>query len=120
MLARISSSCEFAREVVNVGPCDGAGDCRLENLRQPAASSEPCESALDEPTARRDFEAFGGVGSIDDFELPLSHAFEGCVQLWASIAAVGENVPQPRIKESDRSEREGTGVAVLNIGGMHD
>ena len=101
-------------------PCDGALDRGLEIFRQSAASSKPGERALDDPTTWRDLEPHCDVGSFDDLDLPSPHSFERGAQFAASIAAVGEDMPQPRIERTDRSQRKGAAVAVLDISGVHD
>ena len=48
------------------------GDGFLPILGEPAASSEPCEGALDDPSAGDQFEPLRGVGTLDDFQCPLA------------------------------------------------
>jgi hypothetical protein len=56
----------------NPGRCAGNG--RFEVLGQSAASSEPGECALDEPSSRQNFETIGAIRTLDDFEghLPIA------------------------------------------------
>jgi hypothetical protein len=53
-------------------PGDSTCDGGLKVLGEPAASIEPCERSLDNPSARRNLEAFRGIGSFDDFKGPGS------------------------------------------------
>ena len=60
----ISIFCEAAGQELDVGdedPCDSGFDELFEILGEPAIASQPCEGALHDPTARDDFETFGGV-----------------------------------------------------------
>ena len=115
----ISSSCEPAgdgSDVSDEDPGDGAGDCRLEVFGEPAASAEPCECAFDDPSARKHFEALRLVGTLDDLDGPSPKCGERSAQLFAGIAAVGEDVTQPRIERTDRSQDADSAVAILDIG----
>jgi hypothetical protein len=44
----------------------------FEVLGETAVSVEPCQGAFDDPAAGQEFEALGGIGSLDDFERPLA------------------------------------------------
>ena len=94
-------------------------DGGLEVFCQPAAPTEPCEGALDDPAARQKFEAFGGIGTLDDFER-LDR---------------GASRPRPASSRHNRHRRRygaatdsacGSGdhtsraVAILNVGVMHE
>ena len=70
------------------GTCDGG----LEVLGKPAASIEPCERSLDNPSTRQNLEAFRGIGSFDDFKGPGPEFGQGVFQLVARIGAVSEDV----------------------------
>ena len=73
---------------------------------------------LDDPTAGDDFEAFGGIGVLDDFEAPLSEAAKGVAELLAGITTIGEQVAQPRELGDDACEHKRRAVAILDIGGV--
>ena len=83
-------------------PGDGALDGGFEVLREAPASAEPGEGSFDHPSAGQQLESLGGVGAFDDFEGPLTERIHGVAQFIASIAAVGEDVAQPRIERTDR------------------
>ena len=63
-------------------PSNGAGDGRLEILRQSTTATEPCESSFDDPSARQNFEALRGVGAFDDFDRPFTYGFNA----WRSFS----------------------------------
>ena len=91
----ISCLCDPASEELHGGDehsCGGRGDGLLEVLGETAVPIEPCERALDDPAARREFEAFGDVGTFDDFDGPLADPAESIAKLVASVAAIGEQV----------------------------
>lgn len=75
----------------------GAGDGCLEVLGEPATTPEPGESSLDDPSSRQDLETFGRVGALDDFDGPCAEIGQSLRQLFSGIAAVGEQVAQPRV-----------------------
>ena len=92
--------CDASGEQADVGyEGHGGGRCGgfLPILRQPPASPEPCEqpapdlirSALDNPSARRNLEAPGGVGALDDLDGPRAAALHGGLELWPGVAATG-------------------------------
>ena len=101
-------------------PSNGAGDGRLEILRQSTAAAEPCESSFDDPSARQNFEALRRVGAFDDFDRPFAHAFQRLAQFLPGIAAIGEDMAQPWIERADRGEHARGAIAILNAGFMHD
>jgi hypothetical protein len=90
----------------------------LEVLGEPSAASEPAEGALDHPPSREQHEALGGIGSFDDFEAPLADPGQGVAQLVAGIAAIGEDVAQPRAQGPDRGQQIDGAVAVLDVGAV--
>jgi hypothetical protein len=88
----------------NVGdeePGFGAGDGFLPILGHSTAASKPCEGALYDPSAARqwfafkpregagdDFEASGRVGTLDDLDCPFADFVQGISQLWPAVAAI--------------------------------
>ena len=103
----------------DVKPCGGAFDGVLEVLGEAAAAAEPCEGSFHHPAAGDDDEALGRVGSPDDFDCPVAFPGERVLQLVAGVAAIGEDVAQPRIERADGGEHGGRAVAVLDVGRMH-
>jgi hypothetical protein len=93
-------------------PGNGTFDRSLEVLGEAAASTDPGESALDDPAALDKNEAFGVIGSLDDLDRPVAEPAQGLAQLVASVAAVGEDVAEPRVEIADPLERENRTVAV--------
>jgi hypothetical protein len=82
-------------------PGHGAFDRGFEVLGEPAGAAEPGEGALDDPAAGKPFKPFGGIGSLDDLDGPFSKLGQGVTQFVAGVAAIGENVSQPRIERTD-------------------
>ena len=79
------------------GACDGA----LEILGEPAASVEPGEGSLDNPSTRQNLEAVGGIGSFDDLKSVAPECGQGLLELVAGIGTISKNVAQPRIEYVD-------------------
>ena len=44
----------------------------VEVLGEATVAIEPSQNALDDPSARQDFDAVSGVGSLDDLDGPLA------------------------------------------------
>ena len=59
----------------------------LEVLGETAVAIEPCEGALDDPTARQKLEAFGCIGLLDDLDCPLADATQGVLEFVPGIGA---------------------------------
>lgn len=90
-------------------------------LRQSSAATEPRKGALDHPSARQNFKAFGFVRALDD----LCHDKRQGLLLRASklralIAAVGEQLLQKREFAEHRPQEERAAVAILNVASMND
>ena len=90
----------------------------LEVLGQTSISVEPSQGSLDDPAAGDDFEALGGVGSLDDLDGPLSDTAQRAPEFVSGIAAVGEQVTQPGETRDDSDEHERRSVAVLDVGSV--
>ena len=99
-------------------PRCGAFDGGFEVLGEPAAAAKPGEGALDHPAAGKQFKPLGDVGPLDDLDGPFSNLGQGVTQFVAGIAAIGEDVPQPRIERTDRGQDIDRTVAILDVGGM--
>lgn len=60
------------------------------------------------------------VGSLDDFEGPIAVTPQGAAELVSSVAAIGEDMAQPREAIADGLEHINGTVAVLNVGGVDE
>ena len=64
-------------------------------LCEAAAAAKPGECSLDDPAFGQDFETFGLIGALDDFDVELRERFgEGFLKLRSLIAAVGKELFQ--------------------------
>jgi hypothetical protein len=64
MVVCLTFACDFSYQQADVGeqePCGSTGDCRLEILGEAAASAEPGEGSLDNPSAGQEFKPFCGI-----------------------------------------------------------
>ncbi len=86
---------------------------------QSAAATEPGEGALDHPAAGENLEALDGVGTLDDLHGPTPDLLQRALQLRHGIAAVGEDMAQPRIAGPDGPQQCGRAITVLDVGAMH-
>ena len=121
MVAILTLACDFSCEQADVGehePCGGTGDCCLEVLGEAAASAEPGEGPLDNPSAGQEFKSFCGIGALYDLDRPFPDLLEASLQLGPGIATIGEDMPQRGIFLADGLEHSGRAIAILNIGGM--
>lgn len=119
----ISRPCEPTGEQADIGdehPGFGGSDGFLEVLCKSSAPAEPRESAFHHPSARQNLEAFGLVGSLDDLQRELTDLLQRALQLWSGIAAVSEDMAQPRPALQDSFQHVGGAITVLNVGGMDD
>jgi hypothetical protein len=90
----------------------------FEVLAEAAVTAEPCQCSFHDPAAGQDLEALCGIGPLDDLDAPSADAAQGLAQLVAGIAAIGEQVAQPRDAADDCSEQQRRPVTVLDIGGV--
>jgi hypothetical protein len=94
----MAAPCDAAGKQSDVGD-EGEGgrgsDGFLPVLGQPAASAEPRESRLHDPSAGQSLEALGLVGTLDDPEGPSPFVSERGLKLVSGKAAVGADVAQP-------------------------
>jgi hypothetical protein len=80
----------------NLSPASSAARARRKCARQPSGAAE--------------LRILGGVGSLNDLDFPSPHALERGAQFVDGIAAVGEDMSQPRIQGMDRGERKGSAM----------
>ena len=91
--------CETPREDAHVGdeePGLSGSDGFFPILCEPSTSSEPCERAFDDPSARQNLEALGVIGAFDDLHRPVADPVQGAAQFGSGVCAIGEQVAQPR------------------------
>ena len=92
----------------------------LEVLGQPAAASQPGECPFDHPAPRQDFEALGGIGSLDDFGHEARHGLLLPLGEDRSlIAAIGEQLLQERVSPEQRLQDQHAAVTILDVGRMN-
>jgi hypothetical protein len=111
----ITEACDSSGDLVDgcdEEPGGSAFEGSLEVLGETAVPVEPSDCTLDNPPARQQLEALGGVGSFDDFERPSADFGECSAQFFPGIAAIGEDVAQPREAVSNAGEDIGCAVAI--------
>ena len=87
-------------------------------LGEPAATIEPGDRALDNPSLRFDDEAFAAVAAFDDFDLEVRHdTGDAALEDRAIISAVCEQFPQERELSKQGGNQQHAAVAVLNVSG---
>src|SRR5450830_859493 len=90
-------------------------------LGKPAATIEPRNGALDDPSARQNDEAFGPIGTPDDFGFELrSDLGQRRMEDRPRIGAVGKEPFQKRKQAEKRGQQQDAAVAILNIGRMNN
>ena len=97
-LRDITIPCEASGDEADMSDEDprlGTGDGLFPIFRQSPASVQPCESALDHPSAWDDLEALGGVGAFDDLHCPAADLVQSAAQLRPCVAAIGKDMAQP-------------------------
>src|SRR5665811_2040103 len=122
----ISSSriTEFSQHEAN--GCEAQEDLAAEVeifpvLGKPAATIEPRNGALDDPSARQNDEAFGPIGTLDDFGFELrSDLGQRRMEDRPRIGAVGKEPFQKRKQAEKRGQQQDAAVAILNIGRMNN
>lgn len=121
MVVSLTFACDFSYEPSDMGeqnPSSCTVDCCLEIFGEAAASAEPGEGSLDDPSAGQEFKTFRSVGAFYDLYGPFPDFFEAPFQFRPSIATIGEDMPQVRVFPADGFEHGGCAIAILNIGGM--
>src|SRR5450631_778313 len=90
-------------------------------LGKPAATIEPRNGALDDPSARQNDEAFGPIGTPDDFGFELrSDLGQRRMEDRPRIGAIGKEPFQKRKQAEKRGQQQDAAVAILNIGRMNN
>ena len=87
---------------------------------EPAATIEPGDCALDNPSLRFDDEAFGAAAAFDGFNFQVGHdSGDATLKDRAVISAVREQHPQERELSKQGGDQQQAAVAVLNVSGGH-
>ena len=102
----------------NEKPCGGRGNSLLEVLGETAVAVQPGQGALDHPLARQEFEALGHAGSLDDLNDQFADAAQRLPRLVSGIAAIGEEMAQPREAGDHFGEQHWSPVVILDVGGV--
>ena len=94
----------------------GTVDALFVVAHEAAPAGHPGERALDDPSTRDDFEAHGGVGSLDDLDGEIPEG--GFVhELGAIIGPIGEQMLQPRPALAHTVQDHLSPGAVGDVGG---
>ena len=93
----------------------------LEILGEAAASIEPCEGSLDNPSARQYLKSRGGVGSLHNRDgKPRQCLRQRVTEFRTLISTVGEQFLKERIKAEHGGHDIHPSVTVLDVGWMND
>jgi len=118
-----SGSDQAPREAPDVGDEDPGHDTlegALKVFGEALASPEPGD--VRSTTRRRRSSSkplFGGIGSFDDLEAPLSEACHDVAQLVSRVAVIGEHMAQLGLLRADRRQHLGCAITVLDVGGVN-
>lgn len=82
-------------------PCLGAADGRLEVFGEPATTSQPGESSLDDPSSRQHLKPLAVSERLMISMVHVPRLAGACVQFFSGIAAVGEQLSQLGVKPSN-------------------
>lgn len=99
-------------------PCGRRCDGLLKVLGEAAVAIEPCQRSFDNPAARQNHEALGRICPLDDLDGPFADPSEGIPELVTGIAAIGEDMAQPREALDDLGQHQWRSVTVLDVGGV--
>ena len=87
-------------------------------LGEAAAATQPTDGSFDYPTFVRDDEAFGAIGTADDFGDEARHeARQAVMENRSGVGAVGEQLREERELSEHCGQEHQPAVAILNIGG---
>lgn len=106
------------RDRGNEEPCGGRCDGPLKVLGEAPVAIEPCQRSFDNPAARQNHEAFGRIGPFEDLDGPFADPPEDAPELITGIAAIGEDMAQPREALDDLGEHPLHYFTVLDVGGV--
>jgi hypothetical protein len=86
-----------------------------------AATVEPGNRALDDPTAWQHHKSFGVIGAFDDFGFEVGQDFrERLLESRPLIATVGKQLLQEGIHPEQGCQQKDAAIAILDIGAMND
>lgn len=91
----------------------------LEVLGEPTVAVQPCQCSLDDPAAREDNEALGGIGPFDDLDGPFADTSKRVSEFVTSISAIGKDMAQPREAPDNLGQHQQRAVKVLDVGGVN-
>ena len=98
--------------------CDGSAVAFV-IASEAAASADPRQRALDDPSFGQYLEAGDAVEPLDDFDDPRTYACRGLGCLWALVASISEDAFDEGKEPADAFvEQQRNAVAVLDVGGM--
>ena len=106
----------LANDLVDVGV--GAEAQCVEVARQAAATADPGERSFDDPAFRKNLEALGGIGALDDLDLPFARFGDGVGHPWSLIAAIGIDALDEGKAAAGFAQHGARAVAVLDVRGM--
>jgi hypothetical protein len=107
MALLVCESSKPAREQLHrseIEPDLTAGDGGLKVFGEAAVAVEPSEGSFDHPAARQDTRA-GTIGPFDDVDSPPAVSGQCRGQLITGIAAIGQDMAQPREQIADRRQQ---------------
>ena len=87
----------------------------LEVLGETTVAVQPSEGSFDDPSARENDEALGCIGALDDFDSPFADPAQRLPELVSGIAAIGEDMAQPREAADDFGQHQRRTIAVLDV-----
>ena len=98
-----------------------AGNRSLEVFSKAAVAPKPREGTLDDPAARKQDKAFGLIGTLDNLNRPVSpRAGHRSSELVTTVAAIGKDMPEPRVFVAQCLGNKWPAVPILNVCRMHD
>ena len=90
----------------------------LEILGQASIAAEPSQGPFHDPSSGHKNEPFGRVRALDDLHRPGAELGQCFGEFRPGVAAIGEDVSEPREGISDRSQQRRRAVTVLDVGGV--